>query len=203
MSSEKPYLVTHCTIIEITFNHNHPLDSAHVLSFLPVAPEIKQLFFDLFQKGQTASSAYHWNETKLYLDGGEDQISLADRAKNPTKSDVSRLYSEWQKLEHGSDNGKSMFDKLENEIETYNEACGKLGGKAKFQYFEAAQSESSDSDTSDDCSSLEKKNHKKHTQRREKPMIIAICTPLMSRVHKHILQAGKWCSVMPHQHRQI
>jgi len=51
----------------------------------------------MFRKGHTAASAFRWNETKLYLDGGEDQVSRADRAVNPTKKDVSRLYSEWQK----------------------------------------------------------------------------------------------------------
>lgn len=102
-SGNKPFLLTHPTVVQITFNHNHPIDSAHVLSFRPIAPETKEIFSELFRKGHTASSAYHWHETKLYLDGGEDQILLADRAFNPTKADLSRLYSEWQKKELRSD----------------------------------------------------------------------------------------------------
>ena len=62
---------------------------------------------------------YHWHETKLYLDGGDDQTLLADRATNPTKSDISRLYAEWQKKELGNDNEKGMFDKLQAEIDAY------------------------------------------------------------------------------------
>ena len=191
-SKNKPFLLTHPTVVQITFNHNHPIDSAHVLSFRPVAPETKEIFYELFRKGHTASS-FHWHETKLYLDGGEDQILLADRAFNPTKPDISRLYGEWQKKELGHDNGKLMFDKLQTEIAAYNDACGELGGKAEFQCFEAAVevSDSCDSDTSDFDSPPRKKKRKRHHHNREKPMIIAICTPLMGRVHKHIQQAGE------------
>ena len=85
----------------------------------------------MFRKGHTAASAHYWHETKLYLDGGEDQTLLADRATNPTKSDVSRLYTEWQKQELGDDNGKEMFDKLHTEIDAYNDAYGERAGKGK------------------------------------------------------------------------
>lgn len=86
-----------------------------------------------------------------------------------------------------------MFDKLQTEIEAYNDTCGELGGKAGFQCFQAAAeiSGSDDSDSSDSDSPPRKKKHKRHHQNREKPMVIAICTPLMSRVHKHIKQAGE------------
>ena len=72
----------------------------------------------------------------LYLDGGEDQISLADRAINPTKKDVSRLHAQWRKTELGDDNGKSLFDRLEVDINTYNDTFGNMGGHAKLQRFE-------------------------------------------------------------------
>ena len=65
-------------VFRVTFNHNHPLNSAHALSFRPISQETKELFIELFRKGHTAASAHHWHETKLYLDGGEDQILLAD-----------------------------------------------------------------------------------------------------------------------------
>ena len=96
-SEKKPYLVTHPTVLRVIFNHNHPIDSAHALSFRPISLETRNSFLELFRKGHTAASAHHWYETKLYLDGDEDQALLADRATNPTKSDVSRLYIEWQK----------------------------------------------------------------------------------------------------------
>ena len=96
-SDKMPYLLTHPAVLKVTFNHYHPFNSAHALSFHPVSPETKDLFLELFRKGHTAASAHHWHETKLYLDRCEDQILLADRATNPTKSDISRLYAEWQK----------------------------------------------------------------------------------------------------------
>jgi len=85
-ASAKPYLVSHPTILQISFTHNHPLESAHALAFRPIAPETKEEFFEMFRKGHTAASAFHWNETRLHLDGWEDQVSLADRAVNPTKN---------------------------------------------------------------------------------------------------------------------
>ena len=89
------YLLTHPAVLKVMFNHNHPLSSAHALSFRPISPETKELFLELFRKGHTAASAHHWHETKLYLDGCEDQIILDDRAINPTKSDISRLYAQY------------------------------------------------------------------------------------------------------------
>ena len=84
-SEKKPYLVTHPMVLRVTFNHNHPLKSAHALSFRPISQETKELFIELFRQSHTAASAH---EKKLYLDGGEDHTSLADRAYNPTKSDI-------------------------------------------------------------------------------------------------------------------
>lgn len=58
-SWNKHFLLTHPTVVKIIYNHNHPIDSAHVLSFHPIAPETKEIFYELFRKGHTASSAYH------------------------------------------------------------------------------------------------------------------------------------------------
>lgn len=82
-----------------------------------------------------AAPVYHWHETKLYLDGGEDCMLLADRANNPAKFDVSQLYSEWQKKELGYNNGKGMLDQLQAEIRVYNDIRGKLGRKAREMIF--------------------------------------------------------------------
>lgn len=187
-ASARPYLVSHPTILQVSFTHNHPLESAHVLAFRPIASETKESFFELFRKGHTAASAFHRNETKLYLDGGEDQISLADRAVNPTRKDVSRLYSEWQKRELGSNNGKSLFDCLDMEINSYNEANAEVGGKAKLQRFEKDTTDS-ESDMYDELDPPKRKNPKTYTK--GKPMILAVCTPLMRQLHENIQQAGE------------
>ena len=184
----EPFLCTHPTVFKISFNHNHPIKSAHVLSFRPVSDETKQKIFEYFQKGHTASSAYHWHETKLFLDSNEDQMSIVDRAANPNKSDFSRLYEEWRTSELGSDNGKPMFDQLQAEIDAYNAAMGSKGGNVILQRFVGTVDvdHTSDSD-SEECP----KKKRLKSNEREVPMVVAICTPLMSRVHQFVQQSGE------------
>ena len=55
LSSSLPYLVSHPAVFQIQFNHNHPIQSAHTLSFRPISPERKEAFFKLFRKGHSAS----------------------------------------------------------------------------------------------------------------------------------------------------
>ena len=78
-----------------------------------------------------------------------DQLLLPDRASNPTKSDVCRLYEKWRKTELGADNGKALFDQLSLEITAYNEANSGSGGQAKLQCYinEASASEDTDSES--------------------------------------------------------
>lgn len=175
-------------MLQITYNHNHPIQSAHALSFRPINFETKESFFELFRKGHSASSAFHWHETKLFLDGNEDQQLLADRAVNPTKSDISRLYTEWRSKELGTDNGKKLFEQLELEINSYNKVNGEKGGNAKLQVYQNDCSCSIDSVNSD---TDEMKPPKKKKKRVSQPMIIAICSPLMYRVHLNVQQSGE------------
>ncbi len=83
-----PYLVSHPAIFQVSYNHNHPIESAHSLSFHPIHQETKEFFFKLFQVGHSASSAFHWSEIKILLDNDDDQLAFADRALNPAKSDA-------------------------------------------------------------------------------------------------------------------
>ena len=48
-SLDHPYLVSHPSILQITFTHNHPIESAHCLSFRPIDLETKESFFKLFR----------------------------------------------------------------------------------------------------------------------------------------------------------
>lgn len=47
-ATNKAYLKSHKAILKISFNHNHPITSAHTLSFRPISAETKQKFFELF-----------------------------------------------------------------------------------------------------------------------------------------------------------
>ena len=161
-----------------------------MLSFRPVSNETKQMVFEHFQKGHTASSAHHWQETKLFLDSAEDQSALVDRDKTPTKTDFSRLYEEWRKSELGSDNGKPMFDHLQREIEAYNAAMGSKGVHAIMQRFEAKVTQS-DAEEDSGCELQNPKRKRFKRTEREVPMVVAICIPLMSRVHQLVQQTGE------------
>ena len=155
-----PFLITHPTVLRISFIHNHPLESAHVLSFRPISLETKEMIFDYFRKGHSASSAHHWHETKLFLDSGDGQLCLADRNINPTKSDFSQLFDEWRKQDMGSDNGKAMFDQLEAEISAYNVANSSTGGRAIMQVFKGT-SDCSESEIESENDEPPKKKCKK------------------------------------------
>ena len=61
-----------------------------------------------------------------------------------------------------------MFDKLQAEIDAYNDSCGEHGGKAKVQIFQGANNRESDSSDSESDPPPKKKPRKKE---REEPMI--------------------------------
>ena len=142
-------------------------------------------------KGHSASSAHHWHETKLLLEyDQENQSLLADRNINPTKADFYRLFEEWRKKDLGPDQGKPQFDQLNSEIAAYINAYSIEGGKAAIHIFKGLPVVSSDSDSEADGDATPKKKKAKKVQT-EQPMILTICTPLMSRVHQHIRQASQ------------
>ena len=91
---------------------------------------------------------------------------MADRATNPTKTDISRLYQEWRSKERGADNGKALLDA---EITSYNAAHFSQGGQAKLQVFQCEAS-STDSDSEAELTVPVSRKRK----RRSQPMIIAI-----------------------------
>lgn len=65
-AESKPYLLTHTGVLKLTFQHNHPITSAHALSFRDVSSETKQAFYSLFEAGHSASSARHAHQQALY-----------------------------------------------------------------------------------------------------------------------------------------
>jgi len=66
-------------VIKLTFDHSHPLESAHALSFRPVAPETREKYFSLFNMGHSAASAHYYYEI-LLLENESDEVQqrLAD-----------------------------------------------------------------------------------------------------------------------------
>ena len=86
---------SHPTYIKLLFKHNHPIKSAHTLSFKSVAQETKDAYYALFAMGHSAATARHYHESQLLEDPDSTQAALADRSINPNPQDVSRLFDMW------------------------------------------------------------------------------------------------------------
>ena len=125
----------------------------------------------LFSQGHSPSSAHLEYETHLtYMDNPN---LLADRNVYPKISDVYNLFNKWRKSNLSARTGKQLFTELERRINAYNDAHRNVGGKAIIQRFCKC------SKGKGDCGSEDI----------EQPLILAFCTPLMSRVHQHIYQS--------------
>ena len=147
-------------------NHNHTISVADALRFRPISEETKSKYYDLFKQGHSPSSAHLEYETNLmYKD--KPQL-LADRNINPKISDVYNIFNKWRKDNLGIRTGKELFIELEKRVNIYNENNKDIDGKASVQRF--CKNEGKDDD---------------------QPLILAICTPLMSRVHRYIQQSGE------------
>ena len=151
------------TLVKLTFDHNHSTESAQALGFRPVLDKTKEKYISLFKMGHSASSARFYYETLLLTNqSGDTQRKIADRALNPTKQDVYRLFNTWRQNELGDDNGESLFKQLEHEIQLYNEKWKDHGGCAKLQPFKSSSLDdddaaggntTDDSDKENDCDS--------------------------------------------------
>ena len=159
----------HLCEVEIIYNHNHPVIAAHSLSFCDVSEETKAKFYKYFACGHSAASARHQHKfyLQLFADAALVEKLLADRATNPNVQDVSRLFQAWRFQQPGSDHGTDMFDRLKEEVAAYNKSHDD-GGRAAVQWFTGK----SDSDEG-------------------KPLILAICSPIMYRAHKYIQQSSE------------
>ncbi len=197
LAESDPHLLSHKAVLRLEFTHNHPVFSAHALSFRPVHGATKEKIFTLFSKGHSAASARHAYETELVLqcveDGRDVQRLLADRAMNPNVKDYSRFYNEWRKNEMGEENGPGMFTQLQAEVEIYNKQNESRGGKAKIQLYECPKKVVVESSSDDDDLTPPPQKKLKLNKKAQKaqPMVLAICTPLMARAHQNIPQAGE------------
>ena len=148
-----PHLLSHRGVLKIIFHHNHPVRAAHTLSFRDVSVETKKELTDLFEMGHNASSARHAHEQQLLYEAEvNNQAILADRAQNPNPQDIYRLYK-WRQGSYGNDNGKGLFEKLQQAVDTYNSQNeNESGGQALIQWYDAKgqASEASDSDSEGD-----------------------------------------------------
>ena len=83
----------HLCEMDLIHDHDHPVDSAHSLSFRGVTDETK-----FIMNCHSAASAQHEHKLRLQLSSSDCQLVktlLADRATNPNVQDVSRLLAAW------------------------------------------------------------------------------------------------------------
>ena len=77
----------------------------------------------------------------------------------------------------GEESGEKMFEKLEQAVNLYNKEHMTAGGRAFLQKYDKEHTEST-----------WEKNANTST---EQPLVLAICTPLMSRGHDLLRQSGE------------
>ena len=147
LAEVKPYVLTHNGVRKFTFEHNHPITSAHALSFRDVSDETKQALYNLFEMGHSPSSARHAHQQTLYMQADTEadaQSRLADRCHNPLVQDICRLFTKWRETNYGKDDGEELFQKLQDKVDEFNAATNEAGGRAILQWYEAPESEDSE-----------------------------------------------------------
>ena len=97
-----------------------------------MADETKKEYIRLFSLGHSASSAHHYYEEVVLAEKGQNAI--ADSALNPDVHWAHHFYRKWRTKTLGADNGKDLLDRLEQEVNEYNDRCNATGGMAKLQY---------------------------------------------------------------------
>ena len=84
--------------------------------------------------------------------------------------DVSHLYNAWRQTQICHDNGEGLFERLEHEIQMYNERWAEYGGKAKLQRFET--STVNDTDDGEDTEDEALPKAKRPKRERREPLIL-------------------------------
>jgi len=132
--------------IEAGIIHNHPITSAHALSYWDVLEETKHALYSLFEIGHSPSSARHAREQALYIQAeseAEAQFRLADHAHNPLIQDICRLFIKWREAPYGKDNGEG-FEKLQEKVDRYNSDASAAEGKVILQWHQTPATEYSE-----------------------------------------------------------
>ena len=51
----RPYLLSHTTVVSILYNHNHPIDCLHALTFRTISEDARDAYYQLFSCGHSAA----------------------------------------------------------------------------------------------------------------------------------------------------
>lgn len=115
----------------------------------------------------------------IEYEGMQDEFQRisADRSQTPLPMDVYYMYRKWRVKNLGEECGEKMFDRLDEAVIAYNKEFNAVGGQVLLQRYDKQHSESAWDKNANICT--------------EQPLILAICTPLMSRAHNLLRQSGE------------
>ena len=156
-------------LIDLEWNHNHPVQALQALSFKDISLDIRDRIKGMFENGYTPGLAYK-ELFKTLKSRCSDEIELhqnmADRSKIPMRRDFNKLYTEFKSLKYGSKNLATMFAKLKTKVDELKDS-----NKDFLMQFCAF-------DEDENC-----------------PFILALVTPLMRRVHEMVCTCSLYVAI--------
>ena len=144
--------------LNIEWNHNHPTNSLHALSFKEIPDEVVNKINDMFSNGLLPGAAHKEFMRQLRCDCKdviEYHLRLADQSKVPRRADFNYIYSSYNKKLYGTESLKSMYAKIKDRIAALKE---------KDENYSICLQE--------------------FDQMLDRPFILTIVTPMMKRIHK-------------------
>ena len=146
-------------IINIEWNHNHPINSLEALNFKSLRKDVIAKVDSYFAKGYTPSLAYCEFLNDLRRDSDTDlsyHFKKADRSLCPRRRDFNTLYRKYCDGWFGGKNGSSMLSELLTNLQNLRTN----GLNVDWQLYDSVQQE---------------------------PLVIVFVTPLMERVHRMVI----------------
>lgn len=205
--SKDPHLPDYPTVIQINFCHNHDILTPEILKHRSVLPEVKEKILTLFKLGHNPSTALDMHKYDLLVEYGENfEKVYHDRALLPDSQFCYRLYYKILKKESfpamientqsesSSPEKKSLvpLSNCENSsILKSNEVDRKSKKKRKLENPVFDKKEMLKQISSEMCKFCKAGGVAGMLQVEENDFVMALCTPLMLRVHSFLKYSGE------------
>nr|XP_045614990.1 uncharacterized protein LOC123768467 isoform X2 [Procambarus clarkii] len=140
--------------ISLSYVHNHSVMFKEALQYKSVKKEIVEMFRKYFCEGNSATSAHHYHEARLWLRDSASQL-LIDNSINPKIQTIKYMREHWGKQNAATVKNTKVHGKGGDTL--FNAVCEKveeLSRERKVQYFIV-----------------------------KVPFSVALVTPMMKRVH--------------------
>lgn len=173
--SKDPHIHEYPTLISISFSHNHPINVADALKHRDVSDATRNKLEELLLSGYRPSAAL--NLLKYDLQQNDpDVFESADRSQCPDKQYVYRLaYKLFTTFYGASRTSEEQLLALKEYVDRANKA-GTTAERSQGERRSSGQAEP-------DVMRMEiTADHQ---------VVVAICTPMMRRVHQHLKTSGE------------